>query len=189
MGRPHRVQFPGALYHVTTRGNWKKAIYLDDRDRETFLSILAQVVERYGWICHAYCLMDNHYHLLLQTPEGNLSAGMCALNGRYGRAFLARHRRAGHVFQRRYHPILIERHEHLLEVARYVVLNRVRARLCADVHDWPWSSFHATVGTARRPQFLTVDWVLGLFGGNADRFAAFVAEGSPAASLEGLLAA
>ncbi len=188
MGRPLRVQFEGALYHVTTRGNWKRPIYLDDRDREVFLALLAQVVEQYGWICHAYCLMDNHYHLLVQTPEANLAEGMRALNGRYARAVLVRHGRGGHLFGRRYHAVLIERHEHLLEVARYVVLNRVRARLCADVHDWPWSSFHATVGAARRPSFLTVDWTLGLFGADADRFAGFVAEGSPAASLEGLLA-
>jgi putative transposase len=183
------VQFPGALYHVTTRGNWKRRIYLDDRDRELFLSLLAQVVERYGWVCHAYCLMDNHYHLLVQTPDGNLADGMRALNGRYARAFLQRHAKTGHLFGRRYHPVLIERQEHLLEVVRYVVLNRVRARLCSAAEDWPWSSYHATAGLARRPRCLTTEWVLGLFADRCDRFVAFVAEGSPAVSLEGLLSA
>jgi putative transposase len=189
MGRPRREQFAGALYHVTTRGNWKRDIYLDARDREVFLWLVSAVVADHGWLCHAYCLMDNHYHLLLQTPRTNLAAGMRDLNGRYARAFLKRHRHSGHLFGPRYHPVLIELHEHLLEVTRYVVLNRVRARLCDSVEQWPWSSYHATAGLRRRPRFLTTDWTLGLFGYSCERFAAFVAEGSPAASLEGLLGA
>jgi putative transposase len=189
MGRARRVQFSGALYHVTTRGNWRRRIFRDDRDRELFLSLLGQVVERYEWTCHAYCLMDNHYHLLVQTPAGNLAEGMRALNGRYARAFLFRHEKSGHLFGRRYHPVLIERHEHLLEVERYVVLNCVRARLSTSAGEWAWSSYRATAGLARRPRFLTTDWTLGVFGGSRERFAAFVAEGSPFASLEGLLGA
>src|SRR4051794_26131888 len=108
MGRQRRVQFPGALYHVTTRGNWRRPIFLDDRDRERFLVLLASVVARQGWICHAYCLMDNHYHLLVTTPAADLADGMHALNGRYARAFLVRHEQSGHVFGRRYHPVLVE---------------------------------------------------------------------------------
>jgi putative transposase len=189
MGRRRRVQFAGALYHVTTRGNWKRRIFVDDRDREVFLWLLGEVVADYGWLCHAYCLMDNHYHLLLQTPRANLAAGMRDLNGRYARAFLKRHGHSGHLFGPRYHPVLIERQEHLLEVARYVVLNRVRAQLCDSVEQWPWSSYHATAGLRRRPRFLTTEWTLGLFGYDRERFAAFVAEGSPATSLEGLLGA
>jgi REP element-mobilizing transposase RayT len=188
MGRPRRVQFPGALYHVTTRGNWQRKIYFCDRDREAFLWLLGLVVADCGWICHAYCLMDNHYHLLLQTPRANLAEGMRGLNGRYARASLKQQRRSGHLFGQRYHPVLVERQEHLLEVERYIVLNRVRARMCDSVQQWPWSSYHATAGLARRPRFLTTDWTVGLFGNSRERFAAFVGEGSPAASLEALLA-
>src|SRR3954452_9128535 len=153
MGRQRRVQFPGALYHVTTRGNWQRTIFLDDRDRETFLVILGGVVAQHGWVCHAYCLMDNHYHLLVATPAANLAEGMRALNGRNARSFLRRHSYSGHLFGHRYHPVLVERHEHLQEAARYVVLNRVRAGLCATARDWPWSSFRATAGEARCPRF------------------------------------
>lgn len=189
MGRPRREQFPGALYHVTTRGNWQRDIYLDARDRESFLSLLGVVVADCGWNCHAYCLMDNHYHLLVHTPRANLADGMRDLNGRYARQFLQRHGHDGHLFGRRYHPVLVRRQEHLLEVARYVVLNRVRAGACRLVVDWPWSSYSATAGLTRRPRFLTTDLTLGLFGGQPGRFERFVAEGSPTASLQGLLGA
>ena len=192
MGRPPRIQFEGALYHLTTRGNDRDLIFLHDYDREIFLSILSDVVGCEAWICHAYCLMPNHYHLLVQTPDANLAHGMHALNMRYAKGFLTRHGRTGHLFERRYEDVLVERQEHLLEVARYVVLNPVRAKRieCERAEDWRWSSYRATAGLAPGPRFLTTDWVLAQFGPPAirrQRYRDFVAEGSPATTLKALL--
>ena len=127
MTRPLRLEFPGALYHVTARGNARQGIYLDDQDRHLFLSVLSEVVGRFAWICHAYCLMDNHYHLLIETPQANLSLGMRQLNGVYTQRLNRRHARAGHVFQGRFKAILVERDAYLLKLARYIVLNPLRA--------------------------------------------------------------
>ncbi len=127
MARPLRLSYPGALYHVTARGNARQAIYTDDADRQIFLSVLEDVVARYHWLCHAYCLMDNHYHLLLETPEENLSAGMRQVNGVYTQRFNRRHGRVGHVFQGLVKAILVEPDRYLLELCRYVVLNPMRA--------------------------------------------------------------
>jgi REP element-mobilizing transposase RayT len=165
MARPLRLQYPGAVYHISSRGNEKKAIFKEDRDREAFLDLLQQVNKRYHWICHAYCLMDNHYHLLIETPEGNLSLGMRQLNGVYTQLFNARHKRSGHLFQGRYQAIHIEKESHLLEVCRYVVLNPVRARLRKRPEEWTWSSYPGTAGSAPAHRCLSTDWVLGQFGG------------------------
>jgi REP element-mobilizing transposase RayT len=178
------------VYHVTTRGNNRERIFAGPADNELLLSFLAKVVDGHGWLCHAYCLMTNHYHLLVQTPKANLAAGMHELNSRYAKAFLARQGRTGHAFERRYHARLIERQAHLLEVCRYIVLNPTRAKPSCPVADWPWSSYRATGGLAARPAFLTTEWVLGNFGTPArarERYRAFVAAGSPAASLDGIL--
>lgn len=145
MARPLRIEYPGALYHVTTRGNARADIYLDDGDRRAFLAVLAQVDERFGWRLFAYCLMGNHYHLLVETPRANLSRGMRQLNGVYTQRFNRAHGRVGHLFQGRYKAILVEREAHLLELCRYVVLNPVRAGMVARAEDWPWSSVHATL--------------------------------------------
>ena len=169
MARPLRIQYPGAVYHITSRGNEKKAIYKEDRDRKDFLDLLQQVNKRYHWICHAYCLMDNHYHLLIETPEGNLSLGMRQLNGVYTQLFNARHKRSGHLFQGRYKAIHIEKESHLLEVCRYVVLNPVRARLRKRPEDWKWSSYPGTAGSAPAHRCVTTDWVLGQFGRTTGR--------------------
>ncbi len=169
MARPLRIEYPGAVYHVTSRGNEKKAVYKDDRDRETFLSTLARVNERYHWLCHAYCLMDNHFHLVVETPDGNLSMGMRQLNGVYTQAFNKQHQRSGHLFQGRYKAILIQKDSHLLEVCRYVVLNPVRARRVKDPGQWPWSSFSATAGRERPPACLTTNWVLSQFSGKREK--------------------
>src|SRR6266567_4595728 len=109
MGRPLRIEFPGAVYHLTSRGNARADIFEDDTDREMFLNILGQVVMRFNWLCHAYCLMGNHYHLLIETPEGNLSQGMRQLNGIYTQSFNRRHKRVGHLFQGRFKAIVIEK--------------------------------------------------------------------------------
>src|SRR4029077_14091805 len=128
MARPLRIEYDGALYHVTSRGNDRKAIFKNDRDRELFLNTLAQVTERFHWICYAYCLMNNHYHLVIETPDGNLSKGMRQFNGVYTQAFNKRHGRVGHVFQGRFKAILVQKDTHFVEVCRYVVLNPVRAK-------------------------------------------------------------
>ena len=141
MARPLRIEFEGALYHVTSRGNARQAIFLDDEDRERFLERLGKVVDRFGWLCHAYCLMTNHYHLLLETPAANLSRGMQLLNGTFTQAFNRRHGRVGHVLQGRFKGILVEKESHLLELARYVVLNPVRAGVVRHPREYGWSSY------------------------------------------------
>jgi putative transposase len=181
MSRPLRLQYEGAVYHLTSRGNARQKVFLDDTDRKKFLDVLSEVVSRYQWLCHAYCLMDNHYHLLVETPKGNLSLGMRQLNGIYTQAFNRSHRRVGHLFQGRYKAILVQKESHLLELCRYVVLNPLRVKVRDRVDQWKWSSFKATAGLDRVPEYLTVDWILSQFGnkrGKAQaRYAAFVREG------------
>jgi len=164
MARPLRLEFDGALYHVTSRGNAREEIFDEDGDRKAFLEILGKVVDRFNWLCHAYCLMDNHYHLVIETPEANLSKGMRQLNGIYTQVYNRRHRTVGHVLQGRYKAILIQKESHLLEICRYVVLNPVRAKATARIEQWKWSSYGATAGLGKRPGWLTVDWVLSQFG-------------------------
>lgn len=164
MARPLRIEYPGAAYHVTCRGNARERIFLVDPDRELFLQVLTQVVERFNWLCHAYCLMTNHYHLLIETVDPTLSRGMRQLNGVYTQAFNRRHLRTGHVFQGRYKAILVEKEAHLLELARYVVLNPVRAKMVRSAKDWPWSSYRATAGIEPAREFLTKDWIFAQFG-------------------------
>ncbi len=123
MTRPVRIEFEGALYHVTSRGDRREAIYEDDADRMKFLEILETVIRDFNWVCHAYCLMTNHYHLVIETPDGNLSKGMRQLNGVYTQASNHRHDRSGHLFQGRYKAILVDGDSYLLELPRYVVLN------------------------------------------------------------------
>ena len=164
MARPLRIQFPGGVYHVTARGNARQTLFVDDVDCARFLEVLAAVVARYRLLCHAYCLMTNHYHLLLETPEANLSRAMRQLNGVFAQRFNRRHERPGHVLEGRFHAQVIGRDAHLREVCRYIVLNPVRAGLVAQPREWPWSSYRAMAGEAPRPPFLTVDWVLALAG-------------------------
>jgi putative transposase len=163
MTRPLRIEYAGAVYHITSRGNEKKAVFKDDQDRINFLNTLQHVNKRYNWLCHAYCMMDNHYHLLIETPDGNLSLGMRQLNGVYTQLFNKRHQRTGHLFQGRYKSILIQKDSHLLEVCRYVVLNPVRARMVERPESWKWSSYRATAGRESPAPCLTVDWILGQF--------------------------
>lgn len=166
MARPLRLEFPGALYHITSRGNAKQSIFLDDRDRKNFLRVLKSVVDRFNWRCHAYCLMENHYHLVVETPDANLSSGMRQLNGVYTQKFNTRHERVGHLFQGRYKSILVEKHRHLLSLCRYVVLNPVRSGTVRRPGEWDWSSYRPTLGEGERPPFLTKDWILSQFGDN-----------------------
>jgi len=163
MARPLRIEFAGAIYHVTARGNARQDIFLDDEDRLLFLRVLEKVAERSRLVVHAYCLMDNHYHLLLETPEGNLSKALRQLNGVYTQAFNRRHTRVGHVLQGRFKAILVDKDSYLLELARYVVLNPVRAQAVKKPDAYRWSSFRATAGLEPTPPFLAVDWVLSHF--------------------------
>ena len=193
MSRPIRIEFPDALYHVTARGDRREAIFDDDLDRRLFLSTLEQVVNRFSWVCHAWCLMDNHYHLLIQTPDGNLSKGMRQLNGVYTQASNRRHRRVGHLFQGRFKAILVDGDAYLLELSRYVVLNPVRAGMVKAPADWPWSSYRASVGLEPPQPWLAVDGLLANFaeqrGLAQTRYAKFVTEGiraeSPWSNLKG----
>ncbi len=127
MARPIRLEFPNALYHVMSRGNGGESIFIDDPDRQQFLDLLAALIKYYDVICYAYCLMDNHYHLLIETPKGNLSQIMRGLNGRYTRFFNKTRQRMGHVFQGRYKAIIVQKDSYLLELSRYIILNPVRA--------------------------------------------------------------
>jgi len=164
MARPLRIEFEGAVYHITSRGNAREDIFQDDEDRKDFLDILQKVTEQYNWLCHAYCLMSNHYHLVIETPEANLSKGMRQLNGVYTQGYNKRYQRAGHLFQGRYKAIVIDKESYLLEVCRYVVLNPVRAGMVRQPEHWKWSSFRATAGLEKAHPCLTVDWILGQFG-------------------------
>lgn len=164
MARPLRLEFPGAIYRLTSRGNARQKVSFTDADRELFLNTLAGVVTRYQWICHAYCLMANHYHLLVEMPKANLSIGMRQLNGIYTQRFNRRHHRVGHLFQGRFKAILVERESHLLELCRYIVLNPARVKGSARASTWKWSSYRATAGLAPVPEFLHTDWILEQFG-------------------------
>lgn len=189
MARPLRVEFPGAVYHVTSRGNARKSIYLSDSDRYDFLKIVHRVVDRYHWLCHAYCLMGNHYHFLFETSEANLSNGMRQLNGVYTQSFNRRHDRVGHLFQGRYKAQLVEHGSYLLEVMRYIVLNPVRAKLVGFPADYQWSSYRSTVGLRPEEPFLSTTWVLGQFAADAAtarcRYHEFVYRGMTGNALNG----
>jgi len=181
MTRPIRIEYAGALYHVTSRGNRQEDIYIDDEDRSKFLSLLAQVSKDYNWLIHAYCLMDNHYHLLVETPDGNLSKGMRQLNGVYTQITNRYHGKVGHVFQGRYKAILVQKENYLLELARYIVLNPVRARMVREAKDWPWSSYRETSGMLSNNSWLTTEWVLSAFskkrGIAQKKYSEFVSQG------------
>jgi putative transposase len=186
MSRPLRLEFPNALYHVTARGDRRENIFEDDQDRRAFLATLALVVKQFNWLCYAYCLMDNHYHLLVQTPDSNLSKGMRQLNGVFTQASNRRHSRVGHLFQGRFKAILVDSDAYLLELARYIVLNPVRAGMVKRSDRWPWSSYRASVGLIAADEFLAVDGLLAQFAKRRSvaqlRYAQFVSEGSKAPS-------
>ncbi len=154
MARPLRIEFPGALYHVTSRGDRREDIFVDDADRAGLLAVVAQGMARFDAQVLAYCLMGNHYHFVLHTRQGNLSALMRHLNGVYTQAFNRRHGKVGHLFQGRFKAVLVDREAYLLEVCRYVELNPVRAGMVAQAGDWPWSSYRAHVGRSSVPAWL-----------------------------------
>ena len=170
MGRPLRIEFPGAYYHVTSRGNERKDVFKSQKDREQFLSYLESSANRYEAVIHAYCLMSNHYHLLLETPSGNLSKIMQHINGAYTNYFNMKRKRSGHLFQGRYKAIVIEADEYAQELSRYIHLNPVRANMVAKPEEYRWSSYLDYVGERKRPEWLERSFVLEKFGKGEDRF-------------------
>lgn len=182
MARPLRIEFAGALYHVTARGNAQGDIYTRNEEREKYLELLANACKRFDWYCHAYCLMSNHYHLLIETNTPTLSKGVKYLNGTYTQYFNGRNKRVGHLFQGRYKAILVQKENYLLELSRYIVLNPVRARMVRHAVDWPWSSYREAAGYSQDYSFLTTDWLLSAFAKKKRdaqmRYRRFVQEGN-----------
>ena len=150
MARPPRPLIADGVYHVFNRGVARLPIFVDTRDRFRFLDGLAEVVERGSWACLAYCLMGNHFHLLVRTPGPDLDRGMQRLQGLYAQAFNRRHDREGHLFHRRYGTSVLDDDDLVRYVTRYIVQNPVRAGLCRQPGDWPWSSHRATLGHVAR---------------------------------------
>jgi putative transposase len=185
MPRPPRIQLPGGTFHVTSRGNRQQPIFVTSGDHIFFLDLVRRVAKRYAWRCLGYCLMPNHYHLILTIPTPSLSPGIQLLNGRYAQTFNQHHAMTGHLFQGRFHSLHVERHSHLLELCRYLALNPVRGGLCRSPGEWLWSSYRATVGLERPPSFLCVDEILEQFSRDeaaaVQAFQSFVKDGLEAA--------
>jgi len=171
MGRPLRIEYPEAFYHVTSRGNERKDIFKSNRDREKFLTYLHTATERYGAVVHAYCLMSNHYHLLLETPVGNLSQIMRHINGAYTNYYNTKRSRAGHLFQGRYKAILVEADEYAVELSRYIHLNPVRSKMAGAPEAYQWSSYRAYIGESKVPEWLKTGFILGYFGNKGHQVA------------------
>lgn len=182
------MEYAGAVHHAFARGNAKGDIYRDDRDRARYLALLGHVIARKDWRCLAYCLMDNHVHLLVETPKPNLGAGIQLLHGLYAQSFNKRHRRSGHVFQGRFGAVLVTHDEQLLTVVRYIALNPVEAGLCDEAAEWLWASHAALVG-GMAPRWLDVPGLLAYFGADGGdprkRYVEFVRTPAPPASTAG----
>ena len=164
MARPLRIAYPGAFYHITSRGNEKKHIFLSDRDRERFLSYLESAAQRYDAVIHAYCLMSNHYHLLLETPRGNLSEIMHHINGAYTTYFNTKRKRSGHLMQGRYKAIVVDADDYAQVLSLYIHLNPVRAGMAEHPEEYSWSSYQDYIGRRKSPDWLQRGLVLGYFG-------------------------
>jgi REP element-mobilizing transposase RayT len=163
MPRGPRLVDQGGIYHLIARGNRRQVIFRDDYDRRV-LALLDRVVRSRDWQCFGYCLMPNHYHLVVETPDADLSAGVQHLNGVYAQGFNHRHELDGHLFQGRFHSVAVESDWHLFELARYLALNPVRSGLCARPDEWPWSSHRAVIGRVAAPAFLATAQILAHFG-------------------------
>jgi putative transposase len=177
VARKPRDEAAGAVQHAYARGNRQQRIYLDDEDRSMYLALLGGVTKRYRWRCLAFCLMDNHVHLLVETPAAGLGSGIQRLHGLYGQWFNRRHRRSGHLFQGRFGSVPMTSDAQLVQTARYIARNPVEARLCDHAADWPWSS-HAAVVTRAAPIWLDTSRLLDYFAADGgeplQRYAAFV---------------
>lgn len=183
MSRPLRLEFEGAVYHVTARGDRREPIFEDDVDREALLAVVEQGLDRFDVILFAYCLMGNHYHFVLQTRQPNLSRLMRHINGVYTQLYNRRHRKVGHLFQGRFKAIVVDRDAYFLEVCRYVDLNPLRAKMVKHPRDWPWSSYRAHAGVEVAPSWLDSRALHRQISPRAPRrdgpasYAAFVAQG------------
>jgi putative transposase len=179
--RPPRINVPGGLYHVTAHSNFGRTVFRDDEERAQFLALLELGVARRGWSCRSYCLLSTHYHLLVLTPEPDLSLGMQYLNGRYAQWANWNREQRSHVFEGRFKSVLVETESHALGVHRYIAMNPVRAGLVRRPEEWPWSSLPAVLGLDQPLGFLDVDAVLGEFGPNTAtarrRLRAFIRDG------------
>jgi REP element-mobilizing transposase RayT len=160
MGRPPRLQVAGAVYHITCNGARDVMLYRDEDDRRIWFHILAIALSRADMICHSYCQMGTHFHLVLETREPNIALGMQRLNWLYSLTFNKKYGTRGHLFEARYGAKLIQSESHLLNTISYIARNPVEAGLCRSPLDWPWSSYRATVGLAEPPPFLTIAFVL-----------------------------
>jgi REP element-mobilizing transposase RayT len=169
MARPLRIEYPGAFYHVMHRGNAGSDIFKSIRDREKFLEYIGKAVERYDLKVHTYCLMTNHYHLLIETPHPNLSQAIKWINVGYVAYFNRKQRRSGHLFQGRFKAVVVDADEYLKHLSRYIHLNPVRARIVEHCKDYPWSSYPVFGGYEKAPEWLETDWLLSLFGQNREK--------------------
>ncbi len=180
MARRLREEVEGGIFHVFARGNGKQAIYLDDDDRHTYLRMLGAALERHNWCCLAYCLMHNHLHLLIETPDANLGIGMQRLHGLYAQTFNQRHGHSGHLFQGRYGSVRVTTDAHLWMLVRYLAVNPVEAKLCGRPEDWRWSS-HGAVTSARLPRWLDhsrlLQYLAAAGGDPVQRYAAMIVGG------------
>jgi putative transposase len=174
VSRPPRIVVADGLYHVVARGNERQLVFRDDVDRLRFLEVLAAVSDRFSVEVIAYCLMGNHFHVLLRTPESNLSRAMRHLNGVYAQRFNRRHLRVGHLFQGRFAAKLVQDDHHLLATVRYIVRNPCRAGLCASPREWHWSSHRATLGL-EPPWFLSLGGLFAQLGGTRGKARAIYA--------------
>lgn len=165
MTRQLRTEFPGALYHIYSRGNNKKMIFLEDADRYKFLNILNKALRKCNYLCYGYCIMGTHFHLMLETPDGNISRGMHILHSTYAQYFNRKHGCVGHVFQGRFHSVLVQRELYLLVLCRYIVLNPIRAGLVNHPGEYTWSSFNEMIGTIKQePPIIAAELLLSHFG-------------------------
>ena len=183
MSRPARIEYEGAFYHVMNRGNRREAIFIDNQDRARFYEIIGSIESRYKIIIYSFVLMSNHYHLIIETPLGNLSKAIQRLNGDYALYYSRRHRSPGHLFQGRFKAMLVEKETYLLELSRYIHLNPFRAGMAKSPEKYKWSSLYeiSKNSNGTLPFTLYTDWLLGLFGkrkGTAARkYLEFVREG------------
>ncbi len=164
MARPLRIEYPGAFYHVMHRGNDGTEIFKSSKDREKFLEYVGKAAERYSIKIHSYCLMTNHYHLLIETPHPNLSQAIKWINVGYVAYFNRKHRRSGHLFQGWFKAVVIDADEYLKHLSRYIHLNPIRAGMVEHCKDYPWSSYPVFSGYAKARKWLEIHWLLSLFG-------------------------
>jgi putative transposase len=164
MSRPLRIEYPGAVYHIISRGNERREIFLDDEDRLKFIDMLADYHDRLGILTHCYVLMDNHYHVVIETPKGNLLKVMHGLNSGYTGYFNRKYNRSGHLFQGRYKAVIVDKENYLLELSRYVHLNPVRAGMTERPEEYAWSSYAGYIKASRSKPWIEYTWILEIFG-------------------------